>query len=223
MHADTQGGYLSGMSEDFNRMADVKLLVEDQSVPAHKTVLAASSDVFAELFAGLPKSDSKLPLQEESLADVHLTLTYLYSDFSFGAPSQAIRSVEDAKRLTKFAYKYAMKQMSQMCEEYLISQVSEGKYGFRKQRARDEEPLVSLTCLAEDCGLPKLLAHCEHALVEQADHGLWHSDEVISGQISRRSLLEILRSHQTYNCCCANVSEMLAWQDHDSCAKEDQK
>ena len=76
--------YMAQLSAAFANMANVKLLVEGQPLPAHSMILAANSKVFAEMFtkATAQQSDSnqklEVPLPGDSLKDVSTALDYLY-------------------------------------------------------------------------------------------------------------------------------------------------
>lgn len=189
--AGTQHSYLRGMSSAFYSLADVELLVEDRSLPAHKALLAGNSPVLADLLAsacdqatGTPNGKTEVPLYGESVKDVALVLKYLYRHFTFKYQTGTIQSVDDAK--------YHMEQMLYACEKFLISQVSASPKGWQATVAL----LVSLTILAEQCGLHTLLAHCENLLVQQDDVSLWQCEAVISGQISQGRLSRMLRAFQ---------------------------
>lgn len=178
-------------------MADVQLLVEGWSLPAHKAVLACNSQVLAELLicacdqaTGTSELKSEVPLPGESLSDVNLFLTYLYSNFTYKSEMKPIQSISDAKTLARFAHKYDMRQMLDACDRYLISKVSGNVDMITRQQ------LVSISVLAEQCGLRTLLAHCECLLVQTDDVNLWQCEAVISGQISQGSLLRMLRALQ---------------------------
>lgn len=188
---------MTGLSEAFNSLADVKLLVEEHSLPAHKVVLAANSCIFADLFASSSDATfpTEVPLSGEAVQDVTLVLAYLYANFTFETERQPIKSVDVAKILARFAYKYGMQQTLASCAKLLIEAM--GSYNFEKQISEDIQHLLSLSSLAEQCVLPHLLAHCEAQLVRQVKSELWHSSAVVFDQISQSSLLRILRAYQT--------------------------
>lgn len=235
-YADAQYDYMTGMSSDFYSITDAELLVEDQRLPVHKALLAGNSEVLANLFAsncapGTTERKTEVPLHGESVKDVDLVLTFVYHNFTFKSQTKPIQSIDDAKMLATFAHKYNMRQMLSACEQYLISKAKD-----KDLQAKDgEQPLVGLSIFAEQCGLHKLLAHCENLLVRQEDTNLWQCKAVMSGQVSQGSLLRMLRAFQMqctemhssfYGGYAASrhhahrgfptVTDMLDWQTGDS-------
>lgn len=219
--------YWKGTTTAFQNIADVKLLAEGHSLSAHKALLAANSRIFAEMFASEHDQASasiatmtEVPLHGDSLGDVALVLKHLYSSFTYKISPAPTPSFGDAKILARFAHKYDMRQMLNVCEECLISQLS------YNNELHDAQTLVELTRLADQCSLHTLLAHCEFLLVAHTDGSLWHSQAVISGQVSRNSLLRILRALQMQSTSDsmhaardrrsrrqhATVEDMLKWQ-----------
>lgn len=198
MLADT---HLAGLSQVFIEMTDMKLQVEGQELPAHKALLAANSSVFATLLAnnsiqasGSTHTCQEVPLVGETLADVSLVLTYIYNNTTIKCQNEPIQSIDDAKTLARFAHKYDMVEMRHACEEYLISKVSANDASLEATEA--VQPLVALVDLAECCEMDHLLTYCEVLLVSQGNSSLWDSKAVVSGQISRETLLRMLRAYQ---------------------------
>ena len=176
------------------------LVVESVELPAHKAILAANSKVFADLFASqAPSASSKqeVPLIGESIQDTIVALSFLYRNCVFSTSVQSIASPEDARPLIKFAHKYGMQGMLDAIETYLIDQVQQtdpenGNYILMKSN----EAVVSWTALAENCGLTKLLAHCEKFMIVDRDLCLWHDKALVADIVSRASLLRMLRALQ---------------------------
>lgn len=114
--------YMSFLPVTLQQMADVKLVVEGVELPAHKTILAANSKVFAELFTSQAagSSQSEVPLADESLQDTTIALTYLYRNCVPSTDAQSVDSLE-ARALIRFGHKYGMQGMLDAVESVLIS------------------------------------------------------------------------------------------------------
>lgn len=199
--------YMSCLPESFQMMADVLLIVKDVGLPAHKAILAANSTVFAELFSSPesagsstkengPQALPQVPLVGENIHDVKITLTYLYKSCVFSTDATPVNSPEDAKALIKVAHKFGMQSMLDASEAYLIPQVRAVDEDSKFILMTNNEALVSWTALAEECGLSKLLAHCEDFMIRDDDESLWHDKALLDDRVSRNSLLRILRALQ---------------------------
>ena len=199
---------MSFLPESFQMLADVLLVVQNVGLPAHKAILAANSTVFAELFSSQesagssteesgPQALPQVPLVGDNVHDAKVTLTYLYKSCIFSTEATPINSPEDAKALIKVAHKYGMQSMLDASEAYLIPQVRATKENGNCLLMTSNQALVSWTALAEECGLSKLLAHCEDFMIRDRDDSLWHDKALMDDKVSRNSLLRILRALQT--------------------------
>lgn len=181
-------------------MADVKLVVEGVELPAHKTILAANSKVFADLFtsqasaapsnSGVPQVPL-VPLVGESLQDATTALTYLYRNCVPSTHAQSVASRE-ARALIRFGHKYGMQGMLDAIESVLISYFQQDCW----ELIDDNADVATWTATAEKYGLRRLLAHCEDFMIKDDDESLWHDKALVGDDVSRASLLRVLRGLQ---------------------------
>ena len=132
--------YMSKPTVAFASLADALLIVEGQKMPVHSTILAANSDVFAQMFVEATEQHPifkhlmEVPLPGDSLKDVFTTLHYLYKGCTIWlASALEISGPEDAMSLAKFAHKYGIEPVLQACQEYLVAAVE------HMSRAADNE------------------------------------------------------------------------------------
>ena len=234
--------YLDNLPEQFARLADAVLVIEDVELPVHQAILAANSPFFGDIFLTASQSSSdktscKLhcPLPGDKLSDVLTVLRYCYRACTLFSPSKPrLESAEDACSLARFAHKYDMQALSEACEAFLVSKVQAVETA---HDSLDVNSLVAWTMLAEECNMTQLLANCELILARTWDTCLWqHALLCNTDSISRACLLRILRAAQhhmiaseqrmqqmvvnRYNSfhtgarhtCHADLADLLSWQ-----------
>lgn len=194
----TDASYMSSLPVSFQEMADVNPVVEGVDWPAHKQILAANSKVFAELFTSqAASSKSQVPLADETLQDATIALTYLYRNCVFSTSALSVDCAQDAKALIRFGHKYGMQGMLDAMKSNVVTQIRQthpetGEYVLMKSN----KDVASWTAIAEKCGLRELLAHCEDFMMKDGDEELWHDKALVGEEVSRASLLRILRGLQ---------------------------
>ncbi|KAL3135629.1 BTB/POZ domain-containing protein 9, variant 2 [Trebouxia sp. C0009 RCD-2024] len=198
--------YMAQLSAAFANMADVKLLVEGQPLPAHSMILAANSKVFAEMFtkatAQQPDSSQQLevPLPGDTLKDVSTALDYLYKGCTVWlATTLVIHVPEDAVSLAKFAHKYGVEPLLQACQDHLVKNLKQYIAGADKS-VPTGTVMAHLIDVAETCEMRELLAHCELFMIKSNNSNLWTDHAMVSDQMSRHSLLRMLRALQAFRC-----------------------
>ncbi|KAM8960795.1 rho-related BTB domain-containing protein 3 [Pelodytes ibericus] len=100
-------------------LADVIFQVQDNSIPAHRAVLAARCDVMAAMFSGSYKEANSLqiPVYGISKDTFLMFLEYLYTDTCCPA------SILQAISLLICSEMYQVSRLQNMCECYIISQL----------------------------------------------------------------------------------------------------
>lgn len=101
-----------------NEFSDLTFVVEDVEIPAHKVILAASSDYFrALLFGGLQESKSdKIHLKCDNLDLFKLLLKYVYT----GQMNLIDLSVKDILYIFQMSHEYNFKTLNEKISTYLI-------------------------------------------------------------------------------------------------------
>ena len=198
--------YMGQPSAAFANMADVQLLVEGRHLPVHSMILGANSTVFAEMFneAVAQQADSRhhpeVPLPWDSLKDVSTALHYLYKGCTVWlASSLVISDPEDAVSLAKFAHKYEIEPLLQACQEHLVKNLKQYITGADKSLSCGAV-MAHLIDVAETCEMRELLAHCELFMIKSDNSNLWSDQAMLSEQVSRQSLLRMLRALQAFRC-----------------------
>ncbi|KAL3158793.1 BTB/POZ domain-containing protein 9 [Trebouxia sp. C0010 RCD-2024] len=183
-------------------MADVKLVVEGEHLPVHSMILGANSKVFAAMFnkATAEQPDSchllEVPLPGDSLRDVSTALRYMYKGCTVWLSSALVISgPDDAMSLAKFAHKYGIEPLLQACEDKLVEVLKRSD-----KCLSNASTMVNLIDLAETCKTRELLAHCELFMIKSNNSNLWTDHATLSDQVSRLSLLRMLRALQAFRC-----------------------
>lgn len=200
----THPEYMGQSTEAFASLADALLIVEGKKLPVHSTILAANSNVFAEMFVEaterhpISKHLLEVPLPGDSLKDVSTALQYLYKGCTVWlGGALVISGPDDAMSLAKFAHKYGIEPLLQACENSLVAavgQISRGSRAFEQESLGTIELMARVTDLAETCGMKELLGHCEFFMITSGDKSLWAHPALLSDQVSRHSLLTMLRA-----------------------------
>lgn len=102
------------------KFSDIILILKDaEQIPAHKVILASSSDYFrALLFGGLQESKSdKINLNCENINLFKLLLRYVYT----GQISLNDLSVKDILEIFQMSHEYNFKNLNETISTYLIS------------------------------------------------------------------------------------------------------
>ena len=173
----------------------------------HRAILAANSAVFADMFIAAGRDDSasssykmEVPLHGDKPQDVHTALTYIYRGCTVcSASPPKLKSIDDTESLIRFAHKYDIKDLLDVCEAYMVELV---KADLVTAAARDyqlfksNQCLVSWTALAEECNLDTLQAHCELFMINDNDKDLWCHPATCSEQLSRSCLQRVLHGMQ---------------------------
>ena len=205
--------YMDGVSAAFMDMADTVLIVNGVRLPIHRAILAASSKVFAEVFAATmtDKATCKLevPLTGDKLEDVRTSLKYLYKGCKVsraGFGSLNIQSLGNAQSLVRFAHKYSMDDWLLGTEDYLMDlalvDASAAAVGPEVNKLfTSTEAIIGWTVLAEECGLARFGACCEFFMVNSRDTMLWQHPAFLSANISRECTMRLLCSLQAYKNC----------------------
>ena len=95
--------HLPGLPENFALLVDAPLVAEGKLVPIHKSLLAAGSPVFSDLFLSASNSNKPedcFPMLGHTVADICTVLKFLYkraATIATDTPSSCLwESVEDA-------------------------------------------------------------------------------------------------------------------------------
>ncbi len=197
--------YMQGLSDVYVGMADTVLVVEGAELPVHRDLLAANSDVFANLLISSlhhQPNDARLrvPLIDDTSSEISTVLGYLYRHckFSTGLGPLQLKTPDDARALIKFAHKYNIEGLLPGCEAYLIDEVQKLSPQNKWVLFKRNEIIVAWTELAEQCGLKRFLAYCEQFMIQDGDESFWHDPSVKSDRLSHGCLLRVLRGHQAY-------------------------
>ena len=135
------------------------------SLPASFQEMA---DVLLVVEGDLPAHKAVLAANSTVLADLLTSLATAASRLKAGLPEIPMlgESLQDATTaLTN-----------------LIPKVRERDYNGEYVMRTTNQAVVSWTALADECGLSKLLAHCEDFMIRDDDKTLWH-DEALSHQL----------------------------------------
>ena len=207
-HSFESATYMDGTSVAFRDLADTVLLVDGACLLVHRTVLAANSTTFAELFAVAITCQSlstgsklEIPLLGDNLLDVHTSLN-LYKGITLSkASSLDIQSPDEAQSLVRFAHKYDIHHLWSGCEDYLMQLAQEDLAVVVpevKKLFTSTQATVSWTALAEDCELDRFGAHCELFMIRSRDTDLWQHPAFLSESISRECMMRMLRGLQAF-------------------------
>lgn len=99
---------------DDNTFKDVKFVVGEESLLAHKFVLAARSDVFYAMFVHDTKErkEGVIEMQDVGMAALKSFVKYLYTD-------QVYNIEEEVEELLMLADKYNVPSLQDKCQEYM--------------------------------------------------------------------------------------------------------
>ena len=190
-----------GLSEQFALMADAHLVADGKLVPIHKSLLAAGSPVFSDLFLSAANSNKSedtdaFPMPGHTLADICKILKFLYKrtvTVATDTPSNDLwKSVEDARPILQFAHKFNMQTILQECDICLSRMAEADSEGIFK----DNESPVAWAELAEECGLKRLLANAELFMVKNTDPAFWQNPAFNKHKLSSSCMLRMLRAAQ---------------------------
>ena len=204
---------MEGLSAPFADMTDTVLIIGEARLPVHRAILAANSAVFADMFIAAGRDESasssykmEVLLHGDKPQDVHTALTYIYRGCTVcRASPPELMSIDDTQSLIRFAHKYDIKDLLDVCEAYMVELV---KADLVTAAARDyklfktNQCLVSWTALAEECNLDTLQAHCELFMINDSDEKLWCHPATCSEQLSRRCLQRMLHAMQSNRFSC---------------------
>lgn len=189
---DQEHPYLQTVPKALWDTLDLALVVEGKSLPVHALIVASQSKVLREAVLNCPdasksgrsSSQRQLPLPGDEISDVVGTLTYLYRR-TFAQQPVKLCSVLEAVRVARFAHKYHCENLAREADAHLsceaalpTSQLKQGPL-----LASPKQPgassfvgtLVNLGSwdaldfldMAQQLGLPRFSAHCEHWLISQ--------------------------------------------------------
>ena len=151
--------------------------------------------MFSEATAQQPDSKrplTRVPLPGDILEAVPTALHYLYKGCTVWlASTLVISKIEEAVSLAKFAHKYEIEPLLQACQQYLVQELK------TVQSNNAGHEAIQLADLAETCDMRELLGHCEFVMISSQDSNLWTDLAMLSDQVSRRSLLRMLRAFQS--------------------------
>ena len=238
--ADYCEDYMKGMPKGFIDLADISLAVEGVHLPAHRAILAASSEVFADLLflpsdedtAATSATKQELPLTGESLSTVRLVLTYMYRSSVLTPESYPSPDLPHAEQLIRFAHIYGMASVLSAYEARLVPQVlSTRNFNGDFAMMKDNEALAHWIEIAEQCEMHQLLAHCESFLSQDDDEILWKPETIVADSISRESLLRVVRAMQLHvkalrrllpahsPSCAVGAAQLMEWRPSNASKK----
>jgi hypothetical protein len=198
----TKRPYLDDLPEQFAQLADVTLIAEGVELPAHQAILAANSPFFGDIFLsssednkGTSRGRLRCPLPGDKLDDVLTVLRYCYQSCTlFSSNKPRLESAKDACSLARFAHKYDMQALLRECETFLTTRA---KAVEASHDTLDITSVIEWTALAEECGMTRLVAHCELVMAKSWDTSLWQDNRLTdTDSISRACLLRVLRAAQ---------------------------
>lgn len=101
------------------KYSDVKIIVNGTEIKAHKAILSARSPVFNAMFESKMSENRENIIRIEDFSEevIEELLTFIYSGKVMNLPKVA-------KELLSAADKYELPQLSQLCEKYLMSDLS---------------------------------------------------------------------------------------------------
>ena len=190
-----------GLSEQFALMVDAHLVADGKLVSMHKSLLAAGSPVFSDLFLTATNSNNSagtdtFPMPGHTVADICTVLRFLYKRTATVAtdiPSNSLwKSVEDARLILQFAHKFNMQTILQECDIFLSRKAEADSEGIFK----DNDSTVAWAELAEECGLNRTLASAELFMVKNADPTFWQSPAFNKHKLSSSCMLRMLQAAQ---------------------------
>ena len=190
--------YMHGLPEAAKQSADVLLIVEKQELPAHQFPLAANCEVFASMLLEAAANDDRssqaggrlrIPLPGDRVPHVVAALGYMYrSTVCSGASPTPPSCMQEAMGLARFGHKYSSKGLCTISEDYLVERTQA-----EPSLLSDTSKLASCIVLAEDCKMHRLLANCELYMINNPSEELWLQIVANSQQVSKASLLRVLR------------------------------
>ncbi|KAL3158794.1 hypothetical protein ABBQ32_011521 [Trebouxia sp. C0010 RCD-2024] len=186
----------------FASLADAHLVIEGIRLPVHSTILAANSDILAQIFAEATaqhptQRQLEVPLPGDSLRDVSTALRYFYKGCTVWlANALEISEALNTISLAKFAHKYGIEPLLQACQDSLIIavQLNPESAGSETLRTQYWTIMAQVVDVAETCGMWKRLAHCEFCIIANEHSDFWTHPAMLSDQVSKHSLLRMLRS-----------------------------
>ena len=203
MDFDALTSYLSNTSSSFRDSADAVFVVEGQRLPIHKAIVAVNSPVLAGLFASINTTNqqAEFPL-DDTLEIVRTALVYLYQKCT--TRLEHIASSQDAIWLATFAHKYNVRDLPEICEDFLVRQIAnEHKY------ISKHGIIVDWLLLAEKCGMDRLAAECEFFIFKN-EWVLFGKDSCKANKdVSRDSLLRMLKANKVRK---ATANNFLKWR-----------
>ena len=152
---DADVPYFEGILDGLAELADLKLVVEGQDLPAHSYILISKSPVLMAAVAAASSDKQRItrvPLPGESKQDVMTVLKYLYNTNS------SIQSADDAVAMAKFAHKYNMSELLDQSTKYLVLHV-------QSLGVLSASTVFDWVNFAESNKLGMVLAHCERYIV----------------------------------------------------------
>lgn len=137
--------------ENFNQLREDNLLfdgvivVENQSIPIHRCLLAVKSSVFLQMFKNEWAKDNKISFPDETLKTIQLFLDYLYQDYTI-----VTNDLDEMLALTKFAHRYDLKSLFDACVSLLHKEIM------------DFENIIDIYLFGEQLGSKEIIEKCEH-------------------------------------------------------------
>ena len=115
--------YFMMLPDGLAELADVKLLVENDELPAHSYVLGSSPVLSAAISAATNdiQRTCQVPLPGETKQDVFVALEHMYIG------NLSIRDPADARVLAKFGHKYNIPELHKLSERYLVGVLEDVK------------------------------------------------------------------------------------------------
>lgn len=192
--------HVSGLPEKFALLVDAHLVVEEERLPVHTTVLAMASPIFSDLFISFANSKEshrhETPLSGHTVQEVCAVLEYLYqrhANTSLQTPSRSLwESPAAARSIIKFAHKYDMFVIVLECDAFLCQRAEENPSSI----FQNIETTVAWAALAEECNMKTFLSHAEFHMVSSKDRNLWQHPAFAKHGLSSASLLRMLRAAQ---------------------------
>ncbi|XP_047136168.1 speckle-type POZ protein-like isoform X2 [Hydra vulgaris] len=134
---------------EFNRKADVTLLVEGEELYVHRFILSSCSPVFNVMLESdnfIEKNSRIIPLPDKKREDIQEMLNFIYP---FG---HQISEKTDIDSLLTLSREYQINKILNLCEKYLLNQI----------------PTVELLITAQEFDLIELRKKCIEYFSEKA-------------------------------------------------------
>lgn len=205
--------YLRIVPKELWDTVDLTLEVGLITLPVHSLILASQSKVLREAILNCPNtsaSDSsnsqrRLPLVGDEVSTLKDALTYLYRR-TFAVQPIKLCSVLEAVRVAQFAHKYHCDNLTCEADAHLSRAAAPPAFQLIHLLTPPKNPsaganggLVNLNSwdalhfldMAQQFGLPRFSAHCEHWLINQPQ--LFETEQLRLGNLPPACLARLAR------------------------------